>query len=1034
MESVHQGSEADGTARPAARPGAFRRLGLPAAVLSIALGATQLAAAVPSEASTASTVRVAVGHTPTLPKGAAAAAAPTASTKLSLEIELNTGHSAELAQYASGVGDKNSPYYHQYLTPSQVAQYFGASSTQISAVEAQLRSAGLSVDSVSSDRMFISASATVAQAQHAFGVTIAGYAAAGRGFYANTTAPTLPSSIAGDVANVAGLDDAAYAVPNIEASGKHVVTGGLSAGKGASPNIGATPDYAVTGCAEMEQLLSEDNLTNGVDYYSDDALSNIYGMTPVVNAGNDGGGVTVAVLELENYDPTGVAELDSCYGHSTSVSEIKVDGGPGNAAANLDTGEGEESALDIETIANLAPGVKIIDYAAPNSAAGVVADYQTMVSQNTAQVISTSWGLCEPDGESSTIQQENTIFQQAAVQGQTVVAASGDQGDTECFGHDGSSQLEVQDPSSQPFVTAVGGTTMHGLTNPSQSAWNSNWQNNGETFYGASGGGVSHDHGVPTYQELVQAPGYTANCTVAQGCRQVPDVSALADPNQGYIIDEYANDGIKGDEVGDTLGRIGGTSGAAPVWAAIFALTDATTTCRLNGEAGFADPSLYTAGEGASASSVFSDVTSGDNGIAAFGAPYSYPAAAGYDMATGWGAPKLAGIMSSLCQAPIVSPASYYVSDGPVRLMDTRPVDKIGPVTGPVAAGKTITLPVTGVQGSVPSSNLSAVVLNVTAVQPTVAGNATVYPDGSARPLASNLNWTPKETIPNLVVVPVKNGKVDIFNNSSGTINYVVDLAGYFTTDSTVTGASTYYPFGPARVADTRSNHQVGTVVGPLAAGSTTGLQVAGEQNLPASGMSAVVLNVTVTQPASSGNITVYPSGTTRPTASNVNFAANETIPNLVIVPVGADGMIDIFNNSPGTVQYVVDVAGYFMENTAGAKYHPLGPVRLLDTRYGSGMTKVGPIAAGGSLTLALPASYTAIIANLTVTAPTSNGDLDAYPAGGALPTFSNVNFNPSETIPNLAFIPSNDGVSLYNHSVGTTQALLDLAGYFSAN
>ncbi|HEY1734991.1 MAG TPA: S53 family peptidase, partial [Acidimicrobiales bacterium] len=688
---------------------------------------------------------------------------------------------------------------------------------------------------------------------------------------------------------------------------------GLSAG--AKSTTGAKPDYPVNGCSSMETALTGAGYVNGTNYYSYDALSSIYGMIPVVGGGNDGAGVTVAVFELENYDPTGVAELDSCYGYSTSVSEIKVDGGPGTAPANLYTGVGFESALDIETIANLAPGVKILDYAAPNTSAGVVANYQAIVNQDTAQVVSTSWGLCEPDAGSSTVAQENTVFQQAAVQGQTVVAASGDEGDTECYG-DGSSALEVQDPSSQPYVTGVGGTTMQGLTNPSQSTWNDVTGNG----YGASGGGVSSDFGLPSYQSGASATGYF-NCTAASGgCRQVPDVSALANPNDGYVIDEYFNDKVKGDQVGDSLALAGGTSGAAPVWAAVFALTDATTTCRLNGEAGFVNPSLYTAGEGTSASSVFSDVTTGDNGISEDGAPYAYPATSGYDMATGWGSPKIAGVMASVCQAPIVSAASYFVNDGPTRVMDTRPGRQIGPVLGPVGGDKTITLPLSGV-ANVPTSDVSAVVLNVTAIQPGVAGNATVYPDGDKRPLASNLNWTPGETIPNLVVVPVTDGSVDIYNNSAGSINYAVDVEGYFTTDATAAGVSSYTPFGPVRVADTRSNHKVGTVVGPLAGSSTTGLQVAGQQGLPASGMSAVVMNVTVTAPTSSGNITVFPSGTTQPTSSNLNYKAGESIPNLVIVPLGSDGKVDLYNNSGGSVQYIIDVAGYFTAGTAGAKY-----------------------------------------------------------------------------------------------------------------
>jgi subtilase family serine protease len=1024
----------------------MRRLGVPAAALSIALGAAQLAAAAPSlaDSASASSSRVAVGQTPALPKNAVSAAAPSASTKLSLDIELNTGHASELSAYAAGVGNRNSPYYHQYLTPSQVAEYFGASSAEIATVESALRSAGLTVGSASADGMFVSASGTVAQAEHAFNVTIAGYRAGSRSIYANTAAPTVPGTVAGDISGILGLNSVDYAVPQVSTASHIASTVSTKAVTGK-----VTSNYSNNSCSSIASVWDEYNsefgtdLQNGSGYYTDDAISSIYGLSSLLASGDDGAGVTVGVFELENYDPTGVAQLDSCYGHSTSVSEVKVDGGP-SAAANLETEVGAESALDIENIANLAPGVKIVDYAGPDytvaTDANILDTYGNMINADTAKVISSSWGECEvlTEAGSSTMQaSENTLFEQAAAQGQTVLSASGDAGDMDCYGQGPTADntlLSVDDPSSQPYVTGVGGTGMTGLNSPTPYVWND--CQSADANCGSGGGGVSDSWALPTWQAGAIASGYTTNCATAAttGCREVPDVSALADPEDGFVIDEYYTDGTAADS-GDSLAIYGGTSGAAPTWAAIIALVDASTTCRLNGEAGFINPSLYTAGATASTeAAAFTDVTSGNNGISAYNAPYAYQSTTGYDMASGWGTPKASGIEANVCQAPIVSPDSYYVTDGPTRVMDTRPGRVVGPVTGPVGSLATVSLPITGANG-VPSSDVSAVVLNVTAVAPAKAGNATVYPDGSSRPLASNLNWSAGETIPNLVVVPLNaDGKVDLWNNSGGTINYVVDLEGYFTTSSTATGASTYTPVSPVRVVDTRPGRTIGSVTGPVAALSTTALQIAGQQGLPSTGITAVVANVTVTAPAKAGNIVVYPAGGTQPTASNVNFAANETIPNLVIVPLSSSGQIDIFNNSGGTIEYLVDVQGYFTAGTSGAKYHPLGPVRLIDTRVGQGETTDSAIGADKSLTLPLPSSYSAIIANLTVTAPASNGDLDAYPAGGSLPTVSNVNFLPGETIPNLAFIQSDSGVSLYNHSTGNTQALLDLAGYFSAS
>jgi hypothetical protein len=195
--------------------------------------------------------------------------------------------------------------------------------------------------------------------------------------------------------------------------------------------------------------------------------------------------------------------------------------------------------------------------------------------------------------------------------------------------------------------------------------------------------------------------------------------------------------------------------------------------------------------------------------------------------------------------------------------------------------------------------------MNVTVTDTFSSGVLTVYPDGQPQPTASNLNWVAFQTRPNLVIVPVVNGSVDFFNNSPGTVNIVADVSGYFSHDTT---ASTYIPVAPARVLDTRAAIGIGTTT-PLAPGQTITLQVAG---LPASGVTAVVLNVTVTEPSDPGVLTVYPADP-RPLASNLNWSNGQTVPNLVIVPV-VKGTVKIFNNSPGTVHVVADLNGYFTQ------------------------------------------------------------------------------------------------------------------------
>jgi hypothetical protein len=150
----------------------------------------------------------------------------------------------------------------------------------------------------------------------------------------------------------------------------------------------------------------------------------------------------------------------------------------------------------------------------------------------------------------------------------------------------------------------------------------------------------------------------------------------------------------------------------------------------------------------------------------------------------------------------------------------------------------------------------------------------------------------------------VVNGKVDFYNGSTGTAHVIGDVAGYFSHDPT---AGTYTPVVPLRVLDTRAAIGVSTTTA-LAPGQTLTLPVTG---LPASGVTAVVLNVTVTEPSSFGFLTVYPDGQGRPFASNLNWSAGQTVPNLVIVPV-VNGKVDFYNGSTGTVHLVADLAGYF--------------------------------------------------------------------------------------------------------------------------
>jgi hypothetical protein len=243
----------------------------------------------------------------------------------------------------------------------------------------------------------------------------------------------------------------------------------------------------------------------------------------------------------------------------------------------------------------------------------------------------------------------------------------------------------------------------------------------------------------------------------------------------------------------------------------------------------------------------------------------------------------------------------------PSRLLDTR--NGIGAPKAAVAANGTIVLKVDG-QGGVPSTGISAVVLNVTVTQPAATGALTVW-GGGTRPWVSNLNFASGQTVPNLVLAPVDSaGQVRLYNGSSGTAHMIADVFGFYLAGGPLLdGGSTAVP--PSRLLDTRN--AVGAPPGPVSAGATFNLAVGGRGWVLPAGASAVVLNVTVTQPSAAGNITVWANGTARPWASNLNFARGQTVANLVVAPVGTNGLVSLYNGSPGSVQVIADVAGYVL-------------------------------------------------------------------------------------------------------------------------
>jgi kumamolisin len=312
-------------------------------------------------------------------------------------------------------------------------------------VSAYLKSEGLSVGQVSANHLTLPVSGNAAQVEKAFDVNIGTYTSAGKSFYANSAAPSLPGSIASVVSGVAGLDNQALHTSALqsEAVTSHAGTT-------------LTPTLAREG----------------------------YNLTSDISSGYKGTGETIGLAEFSAYGASDVAKYDSNYSlGAAAASVVKVDGG------TTDTSGEDEDELDVEVDYALAPGATIKVYEAPNSDAGEVALYAAFASAD-VPVVSSSWG--EPETEEDNLSSDGADFEEMAAQGQSVYAASGDSG-----ADDNGSSLSVDYPASDPDVSGVGGTQL----TVTSGAWKS------ETAWSDSGGGKSTEFSTPSFQTSVNTTG-----------------------------------------------------------------------------------------------------------------------------------------------------------------------------------------------------------------------------------------------------------------------------------------------------------------------------------------------------------------------------------------------------------------------------------------------------------------------------------------------------------------------------------------------
>jgi sugar lactone lactonase YvrE len=378
-----------------------------------------------------------------------------------------------------------------------------------------------------------------------------------------------------------------------------------------------------------------------------------------------------------------------------------------------------------------------------------------------------------------------------------------------------------------------------------------------------------------------------------------------------------------------------------------------------------------------------------------------------------------------------VTPAvgSRFVPLTPFRVLDSRGMTG-GWSSTPLVAGLPRSLQVRSAGGQI-SEAATAVVVNVTVTNGTAASFLKVYPGGSGEPVSSSLNFAPGETRPNLVTVALGPSGLITFANAAGEVDVVADVAGYY--ENTTGLGDKYTPAQPLRALDSRT--ATGGWGSPLAAGTQRDLDVS--SLFLGRTPTAVALNVTVTEATVGSFVSVWASTSPAPPTSNLNFGPGQTVANLTIVRVGANGKIR-FATASGSVHVVADVVGFF-DHESGYLFHPAAPTRVLDDRVGLG--SIGPWGPHSTRNLTLSpgvgirANAGAIAANVTVTNATQGSFVTVFPPGPpgtAPPTASMINFGPNQTVANAALLAIPERTTAIANQLGSVDVIIDVVGYYA--
>lgn len=394
--------------------------------------------------------------------------------------------------------------------------------------------------------------------------------------------------------------------------------------------------------------------------------------------------------------------------------------------------------------------------------------------------------------------------------------------------------------------------------------------------------------------------------------------------------------------------------------------------------------------------------------------------------------PKYAALVAYADGAPPDVGDLGFVPVTPSRLVDSRASSSVGGFVTPWGPGTVRQIQVTG-RGGVPA-DAAGVVVNIAAVKPSSSGGLTIWPTGEPQPASPDVRTTAGMTLDDLVTVPVGNGGAVSIANTRGTVDVLVDVVGYLTT-STAGTVSGFTPLTPGRILDSRPTSRVGAFATPWGPGQTRTVPVAGRAGVPGDA-SAVVLTVTAVNPTNASVVAVWPAGAQRPAAASaLHVPAGRPTSNQIVTTLGSAGSVAVANRS-GTTDVTVDVVGYYRAGT-GARYVPIAPVRVLDSRPGTAVgawtTPWGPatervVQVTGNP--GIPAGAVAVTGTWLTRTPTQASRLLVGGSGLTTPVSLSFPANHTTSQSVTARLADNGSVSVRN-AVGRTDVIAEIDGYY---